>query len=91
MNHTNVMLGRANQHRGRSPDGAQRNPGPPRVLARIPDYAALHPGYEILSCLTSKTRKAVGVGHTGAKGCCRAGNREFGDEWLFGVSIFGAR
>jgi hypothetical protein len=35
------------QNNERSPDGAQRNPGTMVQLARpIPDYAALHPGYE---------------------------------------------
>ena len=29
----------------RSPDGAQRNPGPARRL--FPDFAALHPGYDV--------------------------------------------
>jgi hypothetical protein len=29
----------------RSLDGAERNPGPHRRLAAIPDYAPLHPGY----------------------------------------------
>jgi len=31
----------------RSPDGAQRNPGRTQYVARAPDYAALHPGYEL--------------------------------------------
>jgi hypothetical protein len=31
-----------------SPDEAQRNPGTAKGFARpIPDYAALHPGYDI--------------------------------------------
>jgi hypothetical protein len=33
--------------RSRSPDGAQRNPGPSSLVARFPDYASLHPGYRI--------------------------------------------
>src|SRR6188768_1100776 len=34
--------------RVRSPDGAQRNPGPAQLDA-FPDYAALHPGYKFVS------------------------------------------
>jgi hypothetical protein len=41
----------------RSPDGVKRNPGPLCPLARIPDYASLHPGYKILRCPTGKTRE----------------------------------
>ncbi|TYL88295.1 hypothetical protein FXB40_38195 [Bradyrhizobium rifense] len=31
----------------RSPDGAQCNPGPSRHRRTFPDFAALHPGYEL--------------------------------------------
>ena len=31
----------------RSPDGAQRNPGPIHPDAAVPDYASLHPGYRL--------------------------------------------
>jgi len=33
----------------RSPDGAQRNPGPLHPDGPAPDYAALHPGYRGLT------------------------------------------
>jgi hypothetical protein len=33
------------RERSRSPDGAQRNPGPLWLVARFPDCASLHPGY----------------------------------------------
>src|SRR5260370_8204481 len=35
----------AQSGRGRSPDGAQRNPGPAHRL--FPDFATLHPGYDV--------------------------------------------
>jgi hypothetical protein len=32
----------------RSPDGAKRNPGDHNAEALIPDFASLHPGYELI-------------------------------------------
>jgi hypothetical protein len=37
----------------RSPDGAQRNPGQALQHSWSPDFASLHPGYEIEACAAS--------------------------------------
>src|SRR5258708_38316564 len=44
----------------RSPDEAQRNPGP--ALRLFPDFASLHPGYEATTLPRSRQR-AVDHGH----------------------------
>src|SRR6266478_1918626 len=45
------------QSGGRSPDGAQRNPGPTRRL--FPDFAALHPGYDVGNVMATSDLSAV--------------------------------
>ncbi|MGL3108662.1 hypothetical protein [Bradyrhizobium sp. BR 1432] len=57
MNHTNVVAGRANQHR--SVARMERSVIRDRCVRTdgIPDCAALHPGYKTLRCPSGKTRK----------------------------------
>jgi len=57
MNHTKATAGQANQH-GPAARMERSEIRDRRVRAdRFPDCAALHPGYEILRCLTGKTRQ----------------------------------
>ncbi|MGY2934136.1 hypothetical protein ACVWZ6_003738 [Bradyrhizobium sp. GM6.1] len=48
----------------RSPDGTQRNPGPSLLVTRIPDCAALHPGYEAASFVRRPGRHSTTLAAT---------------------------
>src|SRR5205085_4609945 len=52
----------------RCPDGAQRNPGQVYTALRIPDFAALHPGY---ASPETNYRSAVKAAPSIAPGCSR--------------------
>ena len=55
-----------NQRAVRSPDGAQRNPGPSFTELGIPDCAALHPGYETLSARRTPCARRSGPAAAGS-------------------------
>ncbi len=65
--------------RGRSPDGAQRNPGTVLPVPRTPDFAALHPGYKItpppFRPPTARTRRRSRLHRAGRTGPMRRHGR----------------